>query len=110
MGILGKLSKMQASTFYATFVFISVFWCQANADNHEDDNGKGQVNLHFYMKSDGGPQDYELWNDPCASVICQATNENTKANPIYKGIPLSIFNRFFRRPEGNGDKAVSGCC
>merc|ERR1712055_254523 len=88
-------------------VFISVFWCHANADNQEDEEGndKGKVHLHFYMKSDGGPEDYaSSWNDPCASVICQATNKNTN------GFPHSIFNRFFRRPESNGDKTVSGCC
>merc|ERR1712002_378914 len=57
--ILRRLSKMQASTFLAAFLFISVFWCQANADNHEDED-EDDVHLHFHLTQDDQGDDVTL--------------------------------------------------
>merc|ERR1712055_443112 len=66
MGILRRLSEMRASAFLSTFLFISVFWCQANAD-HQEDEDEDAVHLHFHLNQNNEGSDGDDGDDVAVS-------------------------------------------
>merc|ERR1712002_253858 len=104
MGIPRRLSKMQASTFLATFLFISVFWCQANADDHEDEDEEG-VHLHFHVNQNDQDDDATL-PPPTTTVSDEEPTYNKRfrhvkpyaSKPYPLDYPPPVYPRYRPRP------------